>query len=205
MSLFVLFLVVFGLSLLGSLPPGMICLTATLNTLKGGLRCGLWVAFGAVLVEWIQAFISVRFAFLFTVNPAYETALLWISMLVFTVLAVYHLFLSSPDEQHNNKGEDFNNFFLKGVFISSANVMVFPYWIFYSTYLGTQGWMSAEWIDTIVFCTAVSIGSFIAFWAYCLLASKVLSKIENFRRIANKVVGLLFLGFAIFQAYQLFF
>lgn len=205
MSLFFLFLTVFGISLLGSLPPGMICLTATINTLKGGIRCGLWIALGAVLVEWFQAFVSVRFAFLFTVHPEYETSLQWISMFIFLGLAVYYLFFSTGNSQTSTKGEGLNNFFLKGVFISSANVMVFPYWIFYSTYLGTQGWMSQDWADTLVFCTAVSMGSFAAFWGYCYLASRVLSKIENIRNIANKTIGFIFLGFAVFQAWQLFY
>lgn len=204
MSLLVLFLVVFGLSLLGSLPPGMISLSVSLNTLKAGLRSGTQVAVGAVLVEWVQAFISVRFAFLFTVHPEYETMLLWVSMIIFTGLAIYHLFFTSYGEQKSPKGDSFKNNFIKGVCISSANVMVFPYWIFYSTYLGTQGWMNASLGDTLVCCTAVSFGSFTALWAYGLFADKVLSKVENIRKIANKVVGFLFLGFALFQASQLF-
>ncbi|MCB0661540.1 MAG: LysE family transporter [Saprospiraceae bacterium] len=205
MSFIELFIFVFVISLIGSLPPGMISVTVAINTLKDGIKNGLWIAFGAVLVEWFQSFFAVRFAFLFTVHPEYETALLWISMFVFFVLAAYYLLLKPKSNEPSSNESGFNNHFIKGIFISSANVMVFPYWIFYSTYAGTQGWMGHEWMDTFVFCTAVSFGSFTAFWGYGILASRILSKIENIRKIAHKTVGLLFLGFSLFQAWQLFF
>ncbi|MEZ4950869.1 MAG: hypothetical protein R2784_16020 [Saprospiraceae bacterium] len=50
------FFAAYVLSVIGSIPPGIISITAAMTTLRKSLMAGLLVGLGAVLVEWFPGF-----------------------------------------------------------------------------------------------------------------------------------------------------
>ncbi|MEZ4981176.1 MAG: hypothetical protein R2769_06225 [Saprospiraceae bacterium] len=197
------FFAAYVLSVIGSIPPGIISITAAMTTLRKSLMAGLLVGLGAVLVEWFQAFVCVRFSFWCTVYPQFEVYLHYIAFGVFLLLGIYFLKYAPTEPRKPNSNTKGASDLLKGISVSLANVMVFPYWIFYSTYLGTKGWLGEGWTQTILFCTGVALGSFTVFWLYALLAEKVLSRIENIQKIANRMVGVIFILLTVLQFCQM--
>ncbi|MEZ4951889.1 MAG: hypothetical protein R2784_21220, partial [Saprospiraceae bacterium] len=127
------FFAAYVLSVIGSIPPGIISITAAMTTLRKSLMAGLLVGLGAVLVEWFQAFVCVRFSFWCTVYPQFEVYLHYIAFGVFLLLGIYFLKYAPTEPRKPNSNTKGASDLLKGISVSLANVMVFPYWIFYST------------------------------------------------------------------------
>lgn len=192
----------FILSFIGSLPLGIINMTVAETTIKQGLKTGLLVAAGASFVELIQAFIALKFTWIFVENPAVESALDIIALVVFWGLGLYYFFFAKPAEpKAKTEAEDSKmTGFFKGMAVSSVNVLVFPYWIFYGTYLTSNGWMRMENEFVYTFVIGVMIGTFILLCLYAKLGQLITNRAEKLTIYVNKFIGFVFVGFGVYQA-----
>jgi len=161
MAIFIHVLLGVLLSFIGSIPFGTINVTVIETAVLKGFRVATWVVIGAALIEFVQAIIALTFTQLLTRNPLTEQILFWISIPIFIGLGIYYIRQKNtekePDAIHGYAG---GRGFLKGVIISSLNVLAIPYWIFYGTYLSSIGWVNLEdrWM-ILVFSTGVLIGT----------------------------------------------
>ena len=135
------FFIAFGLSFVGSLPFGMINMMVAHTAIEKGLRYALWAAAGAALVEFFQVFIAIKFTWLFTENPATDFWFKLVATVVFFAAGTYFFFFAKmrrkvPEEQQVNSRR---SEFFKGALVSSLNLMVIPFWIFYGTLLAANG------------------------------------------------------------------
>ncbi len=85
--------------------------------------------------------------------------------------------------------------FIHGVVISAFNLLAIPYWFAYVALLRVQGiWENGgEW----VFAAGVTLGTMVAMLLYALLGQLVLQRSAKVAKVANRVVGLMFLALAI--------
>jgi len=67
----------FALSLFGSLPPGLISLTLSQNSIARGLAAAMAVALGAAVAEFFQAWAAVLFTYWFLSHPMAERVFHW--------------------------------------------------------------------------------------------------------------------------------
>ncbi|RMF32384.1 MAG: hypothetical protein D6765_00425 [Bacteroidetes bacterium] len=193
----------FVLSFIGSLPLGIINTTVAETTIRRGLRTGLWVAVGASLVEWVQAFVSIKFTQILTDNPLFERSFDVVALLVFLGLALYYFFLARPPAHPNHPRQGGrSSAFWKGVFVSSMNVLVIPYWIFYSGFLHQHELLQYENSFLGTFCLGVMLGTFALLALYAGLGMFILRKGERWTLLVNPFLGVLFLGLAVFQAWK---
>ncbi|MCR9286061.1 MAG: LysE family translocator [Bacteroidetes bacterium] len=192
----------FILSFIGSLPLGIINMTVAETAIKKGFKAGLMIAIGASFVELIQAFIALKFTWIFVENPAVESALDIIALIVFWGLGLYYFFIAQPAQPKGNKEEENSKMsgFLKGMAVSSVNVLVFPYWIFYGTYLTTNGWMQMEDEFVYTFVIGVMMGTFTLLFLYAKLGLLITNRAERLTSYVNKFIGLVFIAFGIYQA-----
>lgn len=205
LSTFILHVLIgFALSFIGSIPFGMINMTVADTAIKKGLKAGLWVGLGAALIEFFQSFIAIKFTHLFVENPSIDFYFNIIALIVFFALAAFHLFFQktqviSPTQSDKREITPF----IKGMMISSVNVLVFPYWIFYGTYLNGQGWLNLEIIYISIFCFGVFLGAFSVFAIFAKMGIFIIKKGPRLMNAVNIFIGLLFLGFGIFQIWKL--
>ncbi|MEM1218012.1 MAG: hypothetical protein AAGH79_03840, partial [Bacteroidota bacterium] len=149
-----------ALSFIGSLPFGMINLTAADLTLRRGDRAGRIYSAGAALVEFIQAFIALRFTQFLLENRELDLGFQITAAVVFAALALYYFFWAPPVQANTSPRRRFEvPYFWQGVFVSSLNLMVFPYWMFYASYLRAGGWLSQGHQDILVFSSGVFLGT----------------------------------------------
>lgn len=196
-------LIGFGLSFIGSVPVGMINITVAETTIQKGLRAGLFVAAGAVFVEFFQTAISLKFTTLFKENPMIENGIQWFSIVVFIGLGIYFLRSKSPEkpqQQIKQLNNDTGDFF-KGILISSFNIIVFPYWVFYATYLSTEGWLG-NYLLQFSFAIGVVLGSFAVFYLYARLSLRVIKSFDQIAASTNKILAGLFFIFAVIQLFR---
>ena len=128
-----------------------------------------------------------------------------IATVVFFAGGVYFFFFakSKPDISENDVKPSKRGDFFRGMFISSLNLMVIPYWIFYATLLTTNGWMVNDNQHVVVFSFGTMCGTFTLLVLYAYLGARILSKSEQITRWVNKFIGLLLIGFGVFQIIKL--
>ncbi|MBK7406873.1 MAG: LysE family transporter [Saprospirales bacterium] len=194
-----------ALSFLGSLPFGIINMTVAETTVRKGFRAGLWVAAGAAMVEFIQVWASLKLIDLFVHHSILEKTFNLIALFIFFILAaVYFRAARRPAVSREAKVSSFPKVpdYFRGTLISSLNVMVFPYWIFYGAYLAANGWMNLGNRDITFFAGGVMMGAFLVFLLYAGLGMLLIKRASTLMRYFNWFLVCLFLGLGIFQLWK---
>ncbi|MCB9231872.1 MAG: LysE family transporter [Bacteroidia bacterium] len=186
------------LSFVGSAPPGLINLTIVDITLKRGIRLALLASVGAGLVEGVQSLLALRFTWLFTDDPIVGKIIQWGAVPVFLGLGIYHL-LKKPGGANTGKERKSGSVFWQGVGVSALNLLAYPYWIFYGSWLHLNGWLIRETGYIIIFSLGVALGTFFLLWVYGALSTAILKRSEKITRVADRVIGVIMLGFGIWQ------
>ena len=128
-----------------------------------------------------------------------------VAIVVFFAGGTYFFFFAkskpsiSDEEVKPNKRGDF----LRGMGISSLNLMVIPYWIFYATLLPANGILIKDNAHVVAFSIGTMSGTFSLLVCYALLGAKILSKSEQITRWVNKFIGLLLIGFGLWQVLKM--
>ena len=91
-----LFFAGFLLSLMGSIPPGLISLTVAQTSIARGFTAAMVLATGAAFAEFFQAWVAVLLTDWFLSHPMAERWFHWAAMPVFFVLGFHLLFLAKP-------------------------------------------------------------------------------------------------------------
>lgn len=199
-----LFFIALFLSFIGSLPFGMINMAVAHTAIQKGVKAGVWMGFGAALVECVQVFIALKFTWLFEQGGLLGDVVRLISIVVFFVAGIYFLLFAKskiPDSGEQvvvGKGHEF----IKGMGISSLNLMVIPYWIFYGTLLMDRGWLEKKDWNVLVFSVGAMSGAFLLLVVYAYLGDRVLSRSAQITKWVNQFIGLILIGFGIYQLWE---
>ena len=157
------------------------------------------------MVELLQVFVALKFTWLFTENTEVEHTFQVIASVVFFAAGVYFFFFAKTKAavaEPELNGRRRNEFF-KGMLISSLNVMVIPYWIFYGTLLTANDLLVKDNLHVLIFSIGTMFGTFSLLVCYALLGTKILRKSEQVTKWVNKFIGVLLLGFGVYQIIQL--
>jgi threonine/homoserine/homoserine lactone efflux protein len=190
----------FVLSLLGSLPPGLINLSVAYIAIRRSFFAAMALGAGAAFAEYFQALIAVA---LVGVMPTFKAAFEWVAAVLFLSLGIYLLLWPQKPGQPDEIDEvSIQSYFNRGVLISIFNLLAIPYWVTYCSWLQTEGWWSDKTSDMLIFAAGVSIGTIGAFGLYAWFSTKILQRVNNIAKIANLVIGLTFLGLAVKLLFQ---
>ena len=192
------------LSFIGSLPFGLINITTSKISIEKGVLAALWFALGASIIELLQAFISISFAGLLIKGSSLSNAFEWFSFILFLMLGTYYLFFNKTKAaKENTKELKKGRLIISGISVSALNFMVFPYWIFYFTYLKKQAILSFEYPMQLVFAIGVGSGTFLLLWLYAVLGKKLMQRFSLVDRYINKIIGIIFIGLAVLTFFQI--
>ena len=195
------------ISFIGSLPFGIINISVADTAIRKGLRAGLIVGFGASLVEFIQVLLSLSFADLIMGNATFDLVFNAVASCVLLGLAIYYLFFAKDQtfqEADSKVRERGYSHFFKGMAVSALNVMVFPYFIFYGTWLNGNDWIQLEFPFILLFGLGTTLGTMLVMWLYAWGGVWIVERSMRFTRYINRSIGVLFLLFAAYQIYQLY-
>lgn len=200
-----LFIAGFGLSLFGSLPPGLISLSVAQTAIQRGMFAALLLAAGAAGAEFFQAWAAVALTDWFMSNPDVERMFQWAAIPVFFSLATYLLIWSKPPKSRGLVAEVSAMRQLgKGVLLSAFNLLAIPYWFAYCGTLHVSGWWEDDSLtSTLVFSAGVTVGTMAALGLYAWLGQLIMQRSEAMARYADRFVGLIFLGLGLKLLYDL--
>lgn len=192
------------LSLLGSLPPGLISLSVAHTAIRRGIAAALLLAIGAAFAEFFQAWAAVVLADWFISHPDFERAFRWIAVVVFGILAIYLIFMAkAPAAPQEMPRVAWYKQFIKGVMISTFNLLAIPYWFVYCGWLRVEGWWIEGLSSTLCFSAGVTFGTILALVLYAWLGMLIVQRSTRIARHANRLIGLIFLGLGIKLLYGL--
>ncbi|MEO0899214.1 MAG: hypothetical protein AAFY71_22575 [Bacteroidota bacterium] len=191
----------FVLSFVGSLPPGIISLSVAKQSMDKGLRSAIILGLGASVVEFGQAFISFQFSAWISKASQLKTTFQWISIVVLILIGGYFMFFAGKPKNDTppNDGMDF----LSGMGISLLNVMAYPYWAFYGTYMEVNHWLSLSLINIVFLSLGVSLGTWILLIVYARLAKSILSGSSWLIEKSYQILAVFFFGLGAWQWIQL--
>ncbi|MEZ4952656.1 MAG: LysE family transporter [Saprospiraceae bacterium] len=195
------FFIALFLSFIGSLPFGMINMAVANTAIQKGVRAGIFMGLGAALVELFQVYIALKFSWLFEEGGVFGNTIQVIAIVVFFIAGIYFLFFAKTKSKfiENKTLTKRRHEFIKGMGISSLNVMVIPYWIFYGTLLIENGWLEKDNEHVLVFSVGAMAGAFLLLVGYAYLGDKVLSRSEQITKWVNKFIGIVLIGFGVYQ------
>ncbi len=203
-------------SFLGALPVGLINLTVLNLTINKNSKQGIIASVGVASIEFFQALTAMFLLSLFVSYPVLNTIISMVSIPVFLFFAWNHLSTKEKlsdkalekisDIDINQQGQKIKwyekNSFLHGAFISSLNIVVYPYWIIWGGGFITQGLMKSELDHYLIFAFGVSLGTILGLLVYVFLAHILRKKLQKYNLWLNRVIGIVFLGFAGMQAFR---
>lgn len=199
MTHLILILLGIVLSFVGSIPFGTINVTVIESAISRGLRAAAWVTAGAALIEFIQALLALKFSGLITRYPLTEQILFWTSIPVFAGLGYYYL-RQKPTSGHPQHVPSHGQGFMKGVIVSSLNMLAIPYWIFYGTYLSSIGWMDlAQDMHILMFSSGVLAGSVTILTVYARIAVYARTRFASLNTHITRWVAYFFFVLAAIQ------
>ena len=125
------FFLAFGISYLGSIPPGVLNLTVIDISMRRAMKHAFLFALAAALIEFIQGFIALQFSDYLAVHSEVEFYIQLFVIPVFIGLGIAYLLKKNPPS-HDVK-EDNSNTFIKGMLLSVVNPLAIPFWLVCAT------------------------------------------------------------------------
>lgn len=196
----------FIISFIGTIPPSTFNLLAIKRATSTGLRKAMTFAFGAVFIEFFYCFVAVIFSQYFLANKNISNLIELIAVPIFILLAYLFLTKKHVEPTANEQAPKGSNDFVQGLFIGLINPTQITFWIGYSTYFISIGWMKEDLLYMTGFVVGVCAGSLVMLFIYAYYCKKWFygntPKLFT-ETVLNKIVGFIFIGLALIQAGKL--
>ena len=200
MNLIILFFVCFTFSFIGTLPFGMINMTVADIAIRKGMKSAILFALGAVIIEFGQGMITVKFLNLFVENEVILATIEWLAVFIFIGAGIFfYLKKESPLHIEKRKYKYNKGWIFKGMGISMLNFMPYPFWIFFSTFLLSNGLMERSMPDYLTLSAGMMIGAFVMFILYARGSVWLIKKNEKLESSIRKIIAILFISLGILQ------
>jgi len=200
------FFIGFIISFIGTIPPSTFNLLAIKRATSTGLRKAMTFACGAVFVEFFYCFVAVIFSGYFLANKAIGNVIEIIAVPIFILLAYMFLTKKHVEPTHNEQEPKGSNDFVQGLFIGLINPTQITFWLGYSTYFISIGWMKDDLLFMTTFVIGVCAGSLVMLFIYAYYCKKWFygnAPSLFSEKMLNKIVSFIFVGLAVLQAGKL--
>lgn len=190
MSLVLPFLFGFIAAIVGVTPPGLINLTAAKVSLANGKKPALTFVLGAIIIIFIQTYISVLFARIIDKDQDIVMFFRVIGLFVFIILTVYFFkFAQKQSLQNTSQNNNTSNFLITGMGISAINFFPIPYYVFISITLASFKVFSFQIEQILALVIGVVLGSFLIFYCYIAFFNRIKSNATKTIQNMNKIIG----------------
>ncbi|WP_298142736.1 LysE family transporter [Flavobacterium sp.] len=186
----------FAAAVIGIIPPGLINMTAARIALDEGRVRAVMFALGATLTVIFQTVIALIFARFIDAHPEVVILLREIGLAIFILLTIYFFSRGThkPKSAKEVKVRSKKGRFFFGMLLSAINFFPIPFYVIVSVSLSSFGYFDFENSEIGNFVTGSAVGSFMAFYCYISLFSKLESKtaviLKNMNYIIGSVTGL---------------
>jgi threonine/homoserine/homoserine lactone efflux protein len=191
------------ISFIGSIPPGTLNLAVLQLGMEQKIKTALRFALAVSIIEYPYAWIGVVFEDWVTSSPIIVDNFQLITAIVMTLIGVFSIWSARKPSEFSVRFNESG--FRRGIVLSILNPMAIPFWVAYTAFLKSQGWidLSTPWlVHSYVLGTAVGVMILLIIFAF--LAKRLAHYVKD-NRIVKMVPGvtLLVLGLYAFIKYLL--
>ncbi len=188
-------------SFLGSIPPGTLNLAVLQLGMEHKIKTALRFSLAVAIIEYPYAWIAVVFEDWITSSPIVVDNFQLITAVVMTAIGGFSIWSARKPSEFSVRFNESG--FRRGLILSILNPMAIPFWVAYTAFLKSQGWidLSTSWfVHSYVFGT--SVGVMILLVLFTFLAQKLSSYVKD-NRVVKLIPGvtLLVLGLYAFGKY----
>jgi threonine/homoserine/homoserine lactone efflux protein len=203
-SLFTIFFTGLFISLLGTLPLGSLNVSAMQVAITENTKKAIQFASGVALVEIIYVRLSLLGIDWIMANKNIFYILEWVTVLVFTVLAISSFMAarnSNPAAKNILLNNTMHRFWL-GFTMSAVNPVQIPFWFIWSTYLISNKILLQNRINFNVYTVGIGIGTLAGLAIFIFAGKWLMRKLDASHRAINLIVGIIFIISAVIQLYR---
>lgn len=197
------FLIGAVLSFIGSIPPGTLNLAVLQLGMEHKVKTALRFALAVSIIEYPYAWIAVVFEDWVTASPWIVDNFQLITAIVMTVIGAFSIWSARKPSEFSVRFNESG--FRRGLILSILNPMAIPFWVAYTAFLKSQGWieLSTQWL-VHSYVLGTSVGVMILLTLFAFLAQRLSSYVKD-NRIVKLIPGitLLVLGLYAFAKYLL--
>ncbi|MBL7861237.1 MAG: LysE family transporter [Cyclobacteriaceae bacterium] len=199
--LFQVFIIGVVFSFLGSIPPGTLNLAVLQLGMEHKIKTALRFSLAVAIIEYPYAWIAVVFEDWITSSPIVVDNFQLITAVVMIAIGAFSIWSARKPSEFSVRFNESG--FRRGLILSVLNPMAIPFWVAYTAFLKSQGWidLSTSWfVHSYVFGT--SVGVMILLVLFTFLAQKLSSYVKD-NRFVKLIPGvtLLVLGLYAFGKY----
>lgn len=182
-------------AIIGIFPPGLINMTAAKVSVTDGRKRAMMFVLGALIIIFIQTYISVLFAQYINNHSDVVILLREIGLAIFTVISIYFLFFAKESKQIHDKKQiqlkSKRSRFFMGMLISVINFFPIPYYVLVSVTLASYKIFTFTDLSIYGLVSGVVIGSFSVFYCYVVFFEKLKTKTDYFIKNMNSIIGII--------------
>ncbi|MDX2189787.1 MAG: hypothetical protein SFY32_07975 [Bacteroidota bacterium] len=183
------YLIILFVSAIGSLPLGVINLTAVQITINEGVKSAVIFCFLSASIEFFHAAAAYYLLNVITIELSANIYLKLLTSVFILCIGLYNIFKKSIEIQSVT--------FIHALIINIFNPMAIPFWMIALAYLKIE-----NTINIIAFSTTASFGGFVGLVTYVWIATFLKEKSNIKKYNINRIVGAIMLVIA---AYTLIF
>ena len=186
--IFQVFLLSYGISLLGTIPPATINITVMQLSLKKRARSALSLSLGAAILDTMYAGLAVKIQTYLSEQIEVTNYFYLIAALVLLVLGIFSI-LTKPAPVEVAIDDNEKAGFMKGVVLGALNPLAMPFWLGVTTYLQLQGLINLEGINYWSYMLGVFLGE-LSLLAIIVKVGKRFDRVAHNRVIVNVIPGI---------------
>ena len=204
MELLLSFLLAFGFSFIGTIPPGTINLTIIQLGLDKKTSVAWRFAFGAALVEYPYAWLAIEFESLITSSPAVTENFELITAVVMTSLGLLTLWSLNRTKQSTIARKFQESGFRRGFILGILNPLALPFWVAMTAYIKSQGWIDlSDNMEVHAYLLGVSLGGLSLLMIFAFLARQVVAYFQQ-NAFIKKIPGITLLVLGVYATIKYF-
>ncbi len=188
---------------MGALPFGVLNLTVLQLALANRPRQALAFGFGAAAVAFVQIGVTSAGMTILIGIPYFHDLLAAISIPILLILGIKNV-RSTPFDPTQAKVKAQNAFY-QGMFLSMANVMAYPFWLFWGHLFVQNQWLKPSFAGYFYFSIGAGTGTLATFVLFVGIGKILWKHLIFLQTSIHKLIALTFFAFAAFQLYSLVF
>ncbi|WP_291116665.1 LysE family transporter [Flavobacterium sp. UBA6135] len=180
-------------AVIGTLPPGLLNMTAAKVSMRDGRNRALWFAFGASVIVFFQTLLAVLFARFIDRRADISAVLQEIGFVIFSLLTIYFLWVAKKPKTNKKKEEvkmrSKTSRFFMGMLLSSLNLFPVPYYVFVSVTLGSYDYFIFDSYFIYTFSFGTAIAAFLVFFGYISFFKGKQNNASFLSKNINHIIG----------------
>ncbi len=194
------FVIGFSISLVGSIPLGLITITILRRSILAGRMAGFAVSAGASIAEFIYTVIALKLLLILMSTTEISLVIQLISSALFLFLGFFYFFRKHrPPTLEEPLPNRHTLDFLRGAAVGFMNVLIIPFWLVVGAVMRDRGLDFSSNRMLLIFSLAAALGATVVFLSYAALGQFIRPKLDRLVRYTDQAVGIIFFLLATYQ------